>query len=219
MSVTLDGPFWFTAWGKSPTVTLLDYRIRPGDSWAKFDHSANDGYGGFFLSFWFWWENTTGAEASADVSTSVRLKADLESKSVGGFLPSWLSFKSGVTSQLDATLEIRQQEGRKWTSPPGPLRPSQKMPSISVHADGGWWLNPFNDGDDEPLSVNESYNLQYSGLTMKANAVTVFEVFIEAQVWIEDGAPGGFGRVDAGERDNVVGVPSIKLTALPLTHV
>ncbi|MGI5143687.1 hypothetical protein [Streptomyces sp. CA-106110] len=69
------------------------------------------------------------------------------------------------------------------------------------------------------MSVNEIYTLQYTGLTMKANAVTVFEVNIAAQVWLDDDAAGGFGYIDAGLGDNVVGVPSVKLTALPLTHV
>lgn len=214
-TVTLAEPFGLDLETDQPTGVLLDFHFEPGDNWAKLYLKVSEDFGYYFFTFDFLWENTTGADATVNVATSVNVTADAEATSEPYWVPNAPGIPNATAVGVRADLILLQWVNQAWTAPP--YQTGQAQQAVYVTADGGWRLNPFNSIDVEFQSVDAAYNLRYNDFTVRRDGVAVFEVGLLSQVLLYH---DGEGFVEAGHGRNVVGCPGVHLTlSPPLTNV
>jgi hypothetical protein len=212
-SVTLARPFWIWATGTddSPTDILLDEHIEPGNSWAKLYVDRDVDYLALYeVSFSFLWQNLTGAAASVDVTTELRVHATAEATAEPGWIPNPFGFWSvGTEGHTEVSAGAHLVVLEWWHQPPTqPVdKPGQHHPVIDVTADAGWRAIPWNGPDIQFQSVDATYHLDYPGCTVPAGESAVFQVALRVALESYNGS----GFLDAGNGPNVVGCPGVRL--------
>lgn len=202
--VSLDRPFWIRVQDDTPTETLLDEHFEPGNSWAKIYLQREHDFRFCQLDFYFLWTNTNGADTSADVTTSLTVRATAETTAEPQWLPPVVG-SGGTEVKADGSLYLLEW----WNQPPTqpPWQPQQSQPIIDVTADAGWPPLPWSTIDDQWQSANASYNLAYEKFLVKRDQSAVLQVSLLVYLWSWNGS----GLFDAGNGNNIVMCPSVNL--------
>jgi hypothetical protein len=181
--VMLNTPFliWALRDGTEATSILLDSHIESGNNWAKVYSHFEDG-GDFYLydqlGFYFFWENTTGADAVVNLTSYLMLN--------GGFLahanPGWIwspFWGEGTIGTINLSADVELSLWEWWNQPPTePLRQADQIQSVSaLSVDGGYAL--WSPGKTETSYFSSNYHVNYDTFRVPNNEVAVLEVTLK----------------------------------------
>jgi hypothetical protein len=186
--VEIDTPFliWASRNGTQASDILIDSHIEKSNNWAKIalrtEASGNDK-----VSFYFFWQNTTGSGVVVNVSSYLMLNGFCEAHADHGWI--WIPYWGANTigfSNLSVDAELSPLEW--WNQPPTqPLHePGQLQNVVTLNTSGGWgFLSP---GETKSEYVSDNYHVTYDMFHIPRDAAAVFEVSLNLNYYSYNGS-------------------------------
>jgi hypothetical protein len=154
-----------------PAALLSGSNLAPDDNWARLSFQSGADYGGYYVSFWYYWTNPNDVPMGIDVDTSVGFVGycSVKAGSFGGVSNAHISANMKI---LPADI----QDGSGVTTP--------VIPVLNLHAESVF------SGVFEAAPVNSTVDVSNDQVTVSGGATVIFEVFAS---FVFDNDDGAFG--------------------------
>jgi hypothetical protein len=155
-----------------PAGLLSASNLAPDDNWARLSFQSGADFGGYYVSFWYYWTNPNDVPMGIDVDTSVGFVGycSVKAGSLGGVSNAHISANMNIYPADD-------QDGLPTVTTP-------IIPVLNLHAESVFG-GVFN-----AAPVNSTVDVSNDQVTVSGGATVIFEVFAS---FVFDNADGVFG--------------------------
>jgi hypothetical protein len=155
-----------------PAGLLSSSNVAPDDNWARLSFQSGADFGGYYVSFWYYWTNPNDVPMGIDVDTSV------------GFV-GYCSVKAGSFGGVSNAHIIANMNIYPADDPDGlPIVTTPAIQVLNLHAES------LFGGSFAAAPVNSTADVSNDQVTVSAGATVLFEVFAS---FVFDSDGGAFG--------------------------
>ena len=181
-----------------PAGILSSANLAPDDNWARLSFQSGADFGGYYVSFWYFWTNPNDVPMGIDVDTSV------------GFV-GYCSVKAGSlggvsNAHISASMKIYQADDPDGSA----TLVTPIIPVLNLHAQSVFG------GVFKAAPVNSTVDVSNDQVTVSGGGTVIFEVFAS---FVFDNADGVLGSNSYAVFDFDSGYeisnPGMTLTAAP----